>query len=259
MILNYFNSVKQKLESSLSLRAYGWAGQAQHLPFILLSLFQYAPPKNFRAKPKQADKKEGGLGEGIFARLLCRAESGMGWEAVARSASTEGQSRKFFYLKGKIKKGRGAPKNEWKNFLLCSPQGGRRRWVGSAPIRAQIVAQRKFERRSVIATRRYFQSFWVSFLFARSPRQRRGSLCKNPYISGLNQKGGQNQKSIFCPTFGGSWAQSAQSKSNLIETLLSAFALQFFRVRLRRTQSKFLIPRFTLRLWRSGQRRQLLT
>jgi len=37
------------------------------------SLFQYIPPpliKFFRTKPKQAGKKEGGLGEGIFARLL---------------------------------------------------------------------------------------------------------------------------------------------------------------------------------------------
>jgi hypothetical protein len=75
-----------------------------------------------------------------------------GWEAAAHSASAEGQSRKFFFLKRKIKKGRGAPKNEWKNFLLCSPQGGHRRWAGSAPVRAQIVAQKKFERRSTTAT-----------------------------------------------------------------------------------------------------------
>ena len=71
---------------------------------------------------------------------------------MAHSASAEGQSRKFFFLKGKIKNGKGAPKNEWKNFLLCSPQGECRRWAGSASVRAQIVAQRKFERRSVIAT-----------------------------------------------------------------------------------------------------------
>jgi hypothetical protein len=111
-----------------------------------------APPKNW-AKPKQTGKKEGGLGGGIFARLLSAPKARSGWEAAAHSASAEGQSRKFFFLKGKIKKGRGAPKNEWKNFLLCSPQGGRRRWAGSAPVRAQIVAQRKFERRSVIATK----------------------------------------------------------------------------------------------------------
>jgi len=64
----------------------------------------------------------------------------MGWEAAAHSASAEGQSRKFFFLKGKIKKGRGAPKNEWKNFLLCSPQGGRRRWAGLPPEGRQLVS-----------------------------------------------------------------------------------------------------------------------
>ena len=67
------------------------------------------------------------------ACLLCRAKRGRGWEAAAHSASVEGQSRKFFFLKGKIKKGKGAPKNEGKNFLLCSPQGERRRWVGLPP------------------------------------------------------------------------------------------------------------------------------
>jgi len=68
-----------------------------------------ALPKNW-AKPKQTGKKEGGLGEGIFARLLCRAKRGMGWEAAAHFASAEGQSRKFLFLKGKIEKGRRAPK-----------------------------------------------------------------------------------------------------------------------------------------------------
>ena len=62
-----------------------------------------ALPKNW-AKPKQAGKKEGGLGEGIFARLLCRAKRGLGREVAAHSASAEGQSRKFFFLKEKIKR-----------------------------------------------------------------------------------------------------------------------------------------------------------
>jgi len=37
--------------------------------------------KFFRAKPKQAGKKEGGLGEGIFARPLVL---GGGWVCVAK-------------------------------------------------------------------------------------------------------------------------------------------------------------------------------
>ncbi|MCD6500465.1 hypothetical protein J7K42_00385 [bacterium] len=65
-------------------------------------------------------------------------------------------------------------------------------------------------------------------MFARSASLTLGSARKFPYISGLNQRGGQNQKLPFCSGEGGSWAQSAQSKSRLIEKLLYAFALQFF-------------------------------
>ena len=32
---------------------------------------------------KQAGKKEGGWGEGIFARLLCPPKAGWGWESVS--------------------------------------------------------------------------------------------------------------------------------------------------------------------------------
>jgi len=52
--------------------------------------------KNLRAKPKQAGKKEGGLGEGIFARLLS-AEGGMGWKSVSAIPASAGrQNRKIF-------------------------------------------------------------------------------------------------------------------------------------------------------------------
>jgi len=49
----------------------------------------------------------------------------------------EYQSRKFFFLKGKNKKGKARAKNEWKNFLLCPPQGERRRGVGLSPFGRQ--------------------------------------------------------------------------------------------------------------------------
>jgi len=45
-----------------------------------------APQKNFRAKPKQAGKKEGGLGEGIFASLLSAPKARLGWERFRNSA-----------------------------------------------------------------------------------------------------------------------------------------------------------------------------
>ncbi|MCC7160760.1 hypothetical protein IT399_03515, partial [Candidatus Nomurabacteria bacterium] len=47
-------------------------GGASVIPFLSSLLF-YVPPsrrKVLGAKPKQAGKKEGGWGEGIFARLL---------------------------------------------------------------------------------------------------------------------------------------------------------------------------------------------
>jgi hypothetical protein len=57
------------------------------LSSVFLTSFSFSapPPKFFRAKPKQAGKKEGGVGEGIFDRLLSR-KAGLGWEAARQSA-----------------------------------------------------------------------------------------------------------------------------------------------------------------------------
>jgi len=60
------------------------------------------PPKKIGARPKQAGKKEGGLGEGIFARLLCRAKRGMGWEAARPCVSKEAKPAKIVSLIEKI-------------------------------------------------------------------------------------------------------------------------------------------------------------
>ena len=46
---------------------------------------------------KQAGKKEGGLGEGIFARLLCPPKAGWGWENISAIPALAGrQNRKIF-------------------------------------------------------------------------------------------------------------------------------------------------------------------
>lgn len=121
-----------------------------------------------QAKPEseQAKRNGGSWGNEFLLTRQYHAEDRSGWEAAAHSALVEGLSRKFFYLKGKIKKGKSTPKNERKNFLFCSPQDGRRCWAGSAPIRAQIVAQNKFEHCSVIATKSDFRQFEEG-LFAR--------------------------------------------------------------------------------------------
>lgn len=58
--------------SSALLRAHGSGGASA-------TINKLAPQKNFRAKPKQAGEKEGGLGEGIFARLLSLPAARLGW------------------------------------------------------------------------------------------------------------------------------------------------------------------------------------
>jgi hypothetical protein len=128
-----------KLGSSFLLRAYGWVGQAQHLLFILPSLFQYAPPKNLRAKPKQAGKKEGGLGEGIFARLLCRAKRGMGWEAACLCVSKEAKPAKIsFSFNGRAQKIFLIKETIFAGFAY-SAFGGVSRWAGLLKIRKRIL------------------------------------------------------------------------------------------------------------------------
>ncbi|MBU4141354.1 hypothetical protein KKE99_00565, partial [Patescibacteria group bacterium] len=55
------------------------------------------PPEKIAGGFQQAGKKEGGWGEGIFARLLS-AEGGMGWESVsAIPLLAEYQNRKIFF------------------------------------------------------------------------------------------------------------------------------------------------------------------
>jgi len=73
---------------------------------------------------------------GIFICLFCCASRGWEWEAAAHSASAEGQSRKFFFLKGKNKKEMARAKIIGKIFCFvrrkadaaagwdCRPTGG---------------------------------------------------------------------------------------------------------------------------------------
>jgi len=65
-------------------------------------IYRLSPPKNFRAQPKQAGKKEGGLGEGIFARLLCPPKADWGWEAARPCLSKEAKPAKIVSLIEKI-------------------------------------------------------------------------------------------------------------------------------------------------------------
>lgn len=144
-------------------------------------LFLLLAEKFFRAKPKRAGKKEGGLGEGIFARPPFL---GGGWVCVAK---------------------------------------------GDAQV-SQSFAQKRFALRPVIATKCNFHHFWGK-MFARSPRLRLGSLRIFPYILGLNQTDGQNQKSVFCPAGDGSACEArhpANGISNFFFSAKGGIRSQFF-------------------------------
>src|SRR3989344_5779139 len=65
MIHNLNNFVNESSGSSLNFSAHGWWGKEKNL-----SAEKSVRPKVLGAKPKQAGKKGGGLGEVIFARLL---------------------------------------------------------------------------------------------------------------------------------------------------------------------------------------------
>lgn len=193
---------------------------------FFFSSFKKAAVSPAKQASKQAGKKEGGLGEGIFARLLCPPKARSGWEATRPCVSKEAKPPKIVSLIERIFCA--CPLKNVSIFagFACRRQAASR-WAGSAPVRAQIVAQRKFERRSVIATRRNFQSFLTRRKARSAPLARRSARIF-PYISALNHTTGENQRGFFCPAGGGSWWRSHQSKSLLIEKLLNAFALQFF-------------------------------
>ena len=63
MIHNLNNFVNESSGSSLNFSAHGWWGKEKNL-----SAKKSVRRKVLGAKPKQAGKKEGGWGEGIFAR-----------------------------------------------------------------------------------------------------------------------------------------------------------------------------------------------
>jgi len=97
----------------------------------------------------RAGKKEGGLGEGIFAR----PPRHLGWESVSAIPASAGRQNRKIFVSLIEKNLGGVPlKDVEKIFLFCSPSGERKRWAGFLHVRAEIVARKRFELRSVIAT-----------------------------------------------------------------------------------------------------------
>src|SRR3990167_6435880 len=103
----------------------------------------------------------------------------------------------------------------------------------SAAIRDFV--QKRFERRSVIATNQNLTIF-QNEMIARSPRLRRVSLRKKPVVSGLNQTAGEARRGLVWKAGGGSELRSNSQIQFVSNFFLSAFG---------GIRSQFLIPRFT--------------
>jgi len=222
MIPNKLKSINKNPQgSSFVSPAQGRAGaRATLLSFCLL-----VPPPSEKTLFgfQRAGKKEGGLGEGIFARLLSAPNARLGWKETRPCSSKETKPAKIDSLIEKEFCAR--PLKEKEIFAgFVSAFGGASRWGGFLPVRAESFAQNGFALRSVIATNLNIANFAGS-LFARSPRLRRGFARIFPYILGLNQTDGQNQKSVFCPAGGGSELRSNSQNE---------ICIQFFPFRLRR-------------------------
>jgi len=90
----------------------------------LLSFSHSVPPPSEKMLSgfQQAGKKEGGLGEGIFARLLSAPKARQGWEAARPCVSKEAKPAKIVSL---IEKEFCARPLKKRNFCgLCPPSGG---------------------------------------------------------------------------------------------------------------------------------------
>jgi hypothetical protein len=134
-----------------------------------INLNKLAQRKNFGAKPKQAGKKEGGLREGIFARLLCPPKADWGWEAARPCASKEAKPAKIVSL---IEK----PLKRKRNFCgLCLLRQWRSEPLGGI-IQNPLAdfAQRKFEPRpestaNITFQVKYVHTSWPPLIFYLRP------------------------------------------------------------------------------------------
>ena len=94
----------------------------------------------------RAGKKKRGSGGNEFLP----ARSVWGWESVSAIPASAGrQNRKIFVSLIEKNLGGAQLKNVKKIFLFCSPSGEWKRWAGFLPVRAEIVARKRFELRLV--------------------------------------------------------------------------------------------------------------
>jgi len=134
--------VQAFIGSSYLLRAHGKGGASATISF----LSALPPSEKIAGGFQQAGKKEEGLGEGIFARLLTAPKARLGWERLRSLApSREAKQNIFLYFQF------------WRatHFLLKGNEkcfALHRRQAGGAAGRVNSV-QSRFALRSVIATK----------------------------------------------------------------------------------------------------------
>ena len=129
--MNFTFSQYISIGSSFLLPAYGKGG-ARATTII-------PPPEKFCPSAKQAGKKGGGLGEGIFARQLCPAKRDWGWEAARPCVSKEAKPAKIeTSFKGRAQKVFSNKESIFAGFA-CRRQAASR-WAGLPPCGRQLVS-----------------------------------------------------------------------------------------------------------------------
>ena len=126
--------------SSYLLRAHGKGGASATISFL-----SAPPPEKIAGGFQRAGKKEGGLGEGIFARLLTAPKARLGWERLRSLAPSREAKQNIFQFLLEEKGSRAKIEKREKCFAL------HRRQAGGAAGRVNSV-QNRFALRSVIAT-----------------------------------------------------------------------------------------------------------
>ena len=185
---------------------------------------------------QQAGKKEGGWGEGIFARLLTAPKARLGWERLRSLAPSREAKQNIFQFLLEDKGSRAKIEKREKCFALRRRQaGGAAGRVSSVPsvaLRALAGRQSRFALRSVIATKLDFGSFRKK-VRARFARALGGFYSDFPPQSA---KRPTNPSRLFWQAGGGSELRSNSQMKFVTNFFLSAFG---------GIRSQFLIPRFT--------------
>ena len=171
---------------------------------------------------------------------MCAREGGVNTTPLFSAAHFAKRNTKFG---GGGKRGRTKIPSPQPSSFLPARASGFVSAARSAAIRDFV--QKRFERRSVIATNQNLTIFQDERV-ARSPRLRRVSLRKKPVVSGLNQTAGEARRGLVWKAGGGSELQS---------NLQTKFASNFFLSAEGGIRRQFFNPARTCSPLADGQRR----